>query len=95
MRYKRTKIENLAPRQCEYVKMHTENYGIDRLVIDDKTYEDRCAEHRPTEESIKEILDKDPNREAFLWQNLRGWCVVFKTNINKNMFRWENLEKIQ
>ena len=95
MKYNRTRIENLDPRQCEYVKMHTENYGTDRLVINGKTYAERCEELRPSEEDIKAVLANYPDREAFLWNNMRGWTVVFKTKINEKMFRWNQMEKIQ
>lgn len=94
MRYNRKPIEELDPRQLIYIKMHTENYGTEMLVINGKSYSERCGENRPTEEQIREALKGYENREAFLVNNKRGWAVVFKTHKNKTMYRWENLKKI-
>lgn len=93
--YDRTKIQGLDPRQCEYVRFHNENYGSQNLLINGRCYSDRCTDFMPVEVHIKPVLDKYPNRETYLWNNMRGWCVVFRTLENEDMFRWNMMTKIQ
>lgn len=94
MQYNREPIENNA-KQSIYVKMHTENYGSEQLIINGKTYLERTAEYRPNADDVNAILSEYADREAFLWNNMRGWAVVFKTRQNEKMFCWYEMEKIQ
>ena len=44
MNYNRNKINNLDPRQCVYIKHHEAEAGTEQIVINGKTYMDRCEE---------------------------------------------------
>lgn len=92
MTLKRNEIETLDPRQIEYCKYHNEEYGTDQLVISGKTYLERTAENRPTQQSIREAMNLHTGYECYLWNNKRGWAVVFRTEVNEAMFDWDNLE---
>lgn len=95
MEYNRKKIEGLDPRQCFYINFHTQEYGTDRLVINGEAYMDRVKKNKPPMSKIQKILDSYPDRESYLWCNMRGWTVVFRTEINENMFDWNLLEKLR
>lgn len=90
----KTPIKGLDPRQCVYVKMHDENYGTQQLLIDGKSYEERCEGCRPDTDAIEKILADYPNRRAYLWNNMRGWAIVFRTTTNEKMFNWNNLQSL-
>lgn len=86
------RINELDARQIEYCKFHEEEYGTDQLIINGKTYLERTAEHRPTQESIKSAMDLHKGYACYLWNNMRGWAVIFRTESNKDMFKWDTLE---
>ena len=94
MNYNRNKINNLDPRQCVYIKHHEAEAGTEQIVINGKTYMDRCEENRPTEKEIEAALFGFEDREAYLWCNMRGWCLVFRTDANEDMFAWDAMEKV-
>lgn len=97
MEYNRQTITGLDPRQLVYIKMHNEQYGTENLVIDGKTYIERCQENRPTDAEIKKALCGYEDREAYLDCNMRGWALIFRTESNEDLRSeeaWDSLKKI-
>lgn len=93
MRYNRKRIEELDPRQCVYVNYHDE-CGWTNLIVGGETHLERTAKTPPMDEEIKKALKGYEDREAFLWNNMRGWALVFKTEINEKSFKWDRLRKV-
>lgn len=92
--YNRKTIPELDPRQCVYIDYHTQLYGTQNLVINGETYEERTEKTMPTNEKIKNALKGYEDREAYLWSNARGWCLIFRTEKNEKMFVWDKLKKV-
>lgn len=90
----RKEIKTLDPRQIEYCKYNEDEYGTDQLIINRETYNERTAEHRPTQEAIRQAMSLHKGYECYLWNNKRGWAVIFRTERNEEMFDWEQLERI-
>ena len=95
MTYRRNEIKELDPRQIVYVSYHYDEYGTEQLVINGKSYLERCAEHAADNEEITKVLNEYPDYEAYLLCNLRGWAVAFRTEKNENIFDWDKLTKIR
>ena len=93
-KYNRTKIENLDPRQSIYINYHDEQHGTERLIINGMDYEERTKVNHPSREQVAKMLVGYDDREAYLWNNTRGYSLVFRTESNENMFNWDNLEKV-
>jgi hypothetical protein len=101
MKYNRKKIEELDPRQCVYVSFHDGQFGSSNLVVNGKTYAERAELYYENKElfekysNIGDILSKYPSKEAYLWHNMRGTTVVFRTSANERMFRWNRMKKLR
>lgn len=93
-KYNRTKIDNLDLRQLIYINYHEEQYGTDRLIINGMDYEERTKVNHPSQEQVTKMLIGYEDREAYLWNNMRGYSLVFRTESNEDMFIWDNLEKV-
>lgn len=94
-KYDRSRIEELDPRQLEYICFNEKQYGTEQLLINGMSYMERCEKDRPSEEEIKKITDKYLNRELYLDCNLRGWVIIIRNNANEKLYNWESLEKLQ
>ncbi len=87
-------IKELDPRQCVY-----SSYGeeLDQLLINGLTsierHKNKINEKKLREEENK-IMLKFPNHDAYRWFNKRGSCVVFRTERNEKIFKWEEMLKL-
>lgn len=93
-----TEIKELDYRQCEYYNYHGDDYTTG-LIINGLTDQQRLDRDYPLIETKKEEYQKvashHPNHKAYLWRNVRGDCVVWRTTANENMFIWGNMPEIK